>query len=178
MNRPIPNAYWVIPKRLLAGEYPISGYGDARARLALFREAGINYFLDLTQKREMPGYSHLLPVHTKYVNHPVVDMAVPTDSQQMAGLLADLDAALKSDRNVYVHCRAGIGRTGTVIGCYLSQAHGDGRRALRELNELWGQSARSASWPKVPQTQEQADYIERWPTLVKPSRELSRGSGR
>lgn len=178
MDRPIPNAYWVLPKRLLAGEYPITGYSDARARLALFREAGINYFIDLTQKREMPSYNHLLPVHTKYVNHAIPDMDVPADAGQVVSLLAELAAALQNNRNVYVHCRAGIGRTGTIIGCYLAQAHGDGRRALRELNDLWRQSARSASWPKVPQTQAQADYIERWPALIKPVRELSRGSGR
>jgi hypothetical protein len=164
MDRPIPNAYWVIPKRFLAGEYPITGYNDARARLALFREAGINYFVDLTEKREMPSYNHLLPVHTKYTSHPIQDMGVPTESEQVVRLLSDLDAALQGNRNIYVHCRAGIGRTGLIIGCYLAQVHGDGRRALRELNELWTQSARSASWPKVPQTQAQADYIERWPT--------------
>jgi hypothetical protein len=30
---------------------------------------------------------------------------------------------------------------------------------------LWRQSARAASWPRVPQTSEQADYIRRWPKL-------------
>ena len=34
-------------------------------------------------------------------------------------------------RRVYVHCRAGIGRTGTVIGCYLAEQGLDGPAAVR-----------------------------------------------
>jgi hypothetical protein len=30
---------------------------------------------------------------------------------------------------------------------------------------MWRQSARSRSWPQVPQTSEQADYIRHWPKL-------------
>ena len=66
---------------------------------------------------------------------------------------------------VYVHCRAGIGRTGLVIGCFLAEEEQDGKAALKRLNRLWRQSARAESWPKVPQTREQADYIRRWPKL-------------
>src|SRR5271169_3746810 len=67
MNRPLMNSYWVIPGRLLAGEYPIGlDCTDARVRLAQFREAGINFFIDLTEPGELPAYRHLLPIHTKY----------------------------------------------------------------------------------------------------------------
>lgn len=62
MNSPLPNAYWVIAGRLLAGEHP---YGmdeaDARVRLRRLRDAGINYFIDLTPGDEMPEYRRLLP---------------------------------------------------------------------------------------------------------------------
>jgi len=84
----------------------------------------------------------------------------------MRGILDDIASALNSGRNIYVHCRAGIGRTGTVVGCFLVEQGLDGEGALRELNKLWThQCARAASWPKVPQTEEQADYIRRWVPL-------------
>lgn len=166
MNRPLPNSYWVIPGRLLAGEYPIGAdYTDARARLARFREAGINSFIDLTQKGELPEYRHLLQVHTQYQNSPIADTCVPDSAAQVQGLLSDIRAAVEAKRRIYVHCRAGIGRTGLVVGCYLAEEGGDGKLAIKELNRLWAQSARAASWPKVPQTEEQADYIRRWPKL-------------
>jgi hypothetical protein len=166
MNRPVPNSYWVIPRRLLAGEYPISDdYSDARIRLSRFREAGINSFIDLTEKGELPEYRHLLPVHTKYQRSPIADSRVPASVHQMLELLAAIHAAIEANRCLYVHCRQGIGRTGLVIGCYLADNGGDGKLAIKELNRLWAQSTRAASWPEVPQTAEQADYIRRWPTL-------------
>lgn len=167
LNRPLPNSYWVVPGRLLAGEYPIGAdYSDARARLAQFRESGINYFIDLTEKGELPEYRHLLQVHTMYKSSPIADTGVPASAAQIQELLSDIRASVDARRCVYVHCRAGIGRTGLVIGCYLAEEAGDGKAAIKELNRLWLQSARAASWPKVPQTPEQADYIRRWPKLA------------
>jgi hypothetical protein len=167
VNRPLPNSYWVIPGRLLAGEYPIgSDYTDARARLARFREAGVNYFIDLTEKGELPAYRHLLPVYTKYQNSPIADTCVPATVSQVSQLLSDIRAAVKADRCTYVHCRAGIGRTGLIVGCYLADAAGNGKSVLKELNELWQQSERARSWPTIPQTAEQTEYIRRWPKLA------------
>jgi len=68
-----------------------------------------------------------------------------------------------------VHCRAGIGRTGLIVGCYLAEEVGDGKAAIKLLNQLWQQSERVKTWPKVPQTAEQADYIRQWPTQSKRS---------
>jgi hypothetical protein len=49
-----------------------------------------------------------------------------------------------------------------VIGCFLVEEGLQGKAALKELNRLWLQSERSRSWPKVPQTDEQAAYIRDW----------------
>jgi hypothetical protein len=167
LNRPLPNSYWVIPGRLLAGEYPIgSDYTDARGRLARFREAGINYFVDLTEIGELPAYRHLLPVYTRYQNSPIADTCVPDSVTPVLELLSDIRTGVEAKRCIYVHCRAGIGRTGLIVGCYLANAAGDGKAALKELNQLWQQSERAQSWPTIPQTPEQADYIRRWPKLA------------
>lgn len=167
MNRPLPNSYWVIPGRLLAGEYPIgSDYTDARARLARFREAGINCFIDLTEKGELPEYRHLLPVHSRYQNSPIADACVPASASQVLDLLSDIRTAVESQHCTYVHCRAGIGRTGLVVGCYLADAAGHSKSVLKELNQMWQQSERAVSWPSIPQTAEQTDYIRRWPKLA------------
>jgi hypothetical protein len=164
MNSPLANSYWVVPGRLLAGEHP---YGrdeaDARGRLKLLRAAGINYFIDLTHPHEMPAYRHLLPADTRYLQSPIADIEVPRDVAQMRDIQKRIRAALIFGRCVYVHCRAGIGRTGTVAGCYLAETGLDGKAALKELNFLWRQSARAKTWPKVPQTPDQANYIVDWP---------------
>jgi hypothetical protein len=168
MDRPLPNSYWVIPGRLLAGEYPGgTDFTDSRTRLARVRDAGIDSFVDLTEEGELPPYRHLLPFHIKYLRCAIADHGVPGDGAQVQRLLGDMRTALAAGRGIYVHCRAGIGRTGLVMGCYLAEEGGDGKAAIKHLNQLWLQSDRARSWPKVPQTAEQADYILRWPKFGK-----------
>jgi protein-tyrosine phosphatase len=125
-------------------------------------EAGIDSFLDLTQFGERPEYRSLLPAGVHYLRSAIVDAQIPTDPAQMQAIQGHLRAMMADGHRVYVHCRAGIGRTGLVIGCYLAEQGLDGPGALRELNRLWRQSERSTSWPAVPQTIEQAEFILGW----------------
>ncbi len=164
MDRPLPNTYWVIPGRLLAGEHP---YGqdeaDARRRLERLLAVGIDYFIDLTERGEVREYRALLPKRSQYLRSEIPDMRTPQDLTQMQTLQARIRNALLLGRHIYIHCRAGIGRTGLVVGCYLAGEAADGAAALSELNRIWRQSERAETWPQVPQTAEQADYVRHWP---------------
>jgi ADP-ribosylglycohydrolase len=166
---PLANAYWVFPGRLLAGEYPGEGSrARAETRLTRLLQAGINCFVDLTEPGELAPYQQQLPAGVRYLRRPITDHGVPRDAVQMAEILADLREALKEQQVVYLHCRAGIGRTGTVVGCLLAEEGFKGSLALAELNRLWQQSARAAQWPTVPETAEQADYVGQWEPSADP----------
>ena len=162
MRAPSPNTYWVIPGRFLAGEHPCATAADAPARLRLLSAAGIDYFYDLTYPHEMPDYRAWLPPHAKYTRTSIGDMEVPEEEARMHEIQARIRSALLFGRSLYLHCRAGIGRTGLVVGCYLIEQGLDGPAALARLNELWRECERSKSWPEIPQTAEQADYVRRW----------------
>jgi len=165
-ERPLPNSYWVIPGRLLAGEHPLGrDEAKSRARLERLSSAGVDLYVDLTEEGEQPEYRHLLPEQSEYVHFPILDCAVPENASQTRAVLATLRKALADNRVAYVHCRAGIGRTGLIIGCLLAEDERNGRAGLKRLNRLWRQCARAETWPKVPQTAEQADYIRSWPKL-------------
>lgn len=53
MTDPIPDSYWVIPDRLLAGEYPCAfREADARQKLEALLDTGVRSFVDLTETGE------------------------------------------------------------------------------------------------------------------------------
>ena len=167
MERPLANSYWVIPGRLLAGEYPAGRekrLGEAgRARVVGLIAAGVSCFLDLTEEGECAPYDSLLPPEVTYLRRSICDQQVPRRATQMRVIQDEIASVLAAGGTVYVHCRAGIGRTGTVAGCFLVEQGRDGASALAELNELWTQQCeRAALWPEVPQTPQQAEYIRQW----------------
>jgi len=167
---PFANSFWIEPGRLLAGEYPgEAGAAATAARLNALIGAGVTYFIDLTRFGELPPYDHLLPQsragddrYIIYVRKAILDHGVPASPQAMADTLDYLERAIEVGHQVYVHCRAGIGRTNTVVGCWLRRRGLSGHEALERLNELWRGNARAASWPRVPETAEQESYVLDW----------------
>ena len=168
--RPIDASYWVRPGRLLVGEHPGSrSRAQSMERLRRFLEAGVTCFVDLTEPNEMASYEMLLPFETptgrrvEYLREPITDHGIPADAETMARILAMIDGALDAGHCVYLHCRAGIGRSATAAGCWLAERNADGgAAALVELADLWQQSARSQHWPTVPETEDQAEYVRKW----------------
>jgi ADP-ribosylglycohydrolase len=167
---PIARSYWVLPGRLLAGEYPLDrdDAGNA-AKLGRLLAAGIDCFIDLTGPDEMPGYEGLLPVLVQYLRKPLPDHDIPQRIEHMQDIQRTIAHALAANRSIYLHCRAGIGRTGTVVGCRLVEQGRSGEDALVELQRLWQQNELARVWPAVPETDAQVQYVREWePHRVQP----------
>jgi len=163
MKPPIPNSYWVVPGRLLAGEHPHGGSErETRQRLRVLLAAGVRSFIDLTEPQELPAYRNWLPADVAYEAFSMPDHSLPRSAQQMRELQEALQRLVASHAAVYVHCRAGIGRTGMAMGCYLREQGETPAGALTTLNRLWQENARAARWPSVPETLEQERYVSTW----------------
>ncbi len=170
MSKPLPYAdsYWVIPGKLTAGEYP--GVRDeliARKRIQSLLKCGVSVFLDLTQPGDtFHPYAGILreeaedfQKETIWISHPINDLSTPS-IQGMNQILDEIDSSIQSGKVVYVHCLAGIGRTGTVVGCYLIRHGLKPQEAIETIAKL--RKDTPAWWQRSPEMDEQQVFILNW----------------
>ena len=136
-------------------------------KIGSLMDSGIDTFIDLTEPGERPGYGSYLHRERRrrsrrstYYRFPIADRDVPNKGA-MKELLDLLDSEMNAGRSVYVHCFRGLGRTGTVIGCYLVNQGLSGSEALSRISELRKDVA--GSFRKSPETEIQRDFVRNWP---------------
>jgi protein-tyrosine phosphatase len=90
----------------------------------------------------------------------IPDLGVRT-KEAMREILDMIDGEMENGRPVYVHCLGGIGRTGTVVGCWLAR-HGiaSGEAVLDRIAEL-RRNDPSADVPS-PETRQQRNFVRTW----------------
>jgi hypothetical protein len=175
---PIPgleHAYWVVPGGLLAGAYPGAPEAEAsRRQLQALLATGVRWCLNLMQphevdrqgrpfrpyEAELSGLGTAVGARVGFARMPIPDLGVPQPAE-MTRILDAVDRTAASGRTVYVHCLGGIGRTGTVVGCYLAR-HGLawGDAALDRVARL--REATSTAARRSPETAAQADFVRAW----------------
>ena len=160
MKLPIRSSYWAADG-LLAGEYP--GSLDAVAaerRLRAFAVHDVTVFVDLTHPADgLEPYDRLLGGEARRISHPIVDMGTTT-IPHMSRILDDVDSSLADGRTVYVHCWGGVGRTGTVVGCWLMRhGLGDGD-PIRRIATL--RRDMDDAWMSSPETSAQRAMVTEW----------------
>lgn len=146
LSVPFANAYWVLLGQILAGEHPLLLDPPAnQQRIHNLLALGVTLFVDLTEAEEVAELGNYLelcdsdvqiqPFPVERRHFPIRDMDVPS-RPVMHEILDTLDQACAAGRVLYIHCWGGIGRTGTVIGCYLVRHGRDAATALRELADM------------------------------------------
>lgn len=161
------HAYWVVPGKLLAGEYPGGKTPEKAARkIRALLNAGITSFVDLTEPGEMTWggapmvpYDDLLPGSARYARVPIPDRGVIDDAGYDA-ILAYIRAEIADGGVVYLHCWGGKGRTGTVVGAWLIDQDGVGFPAvLDRIQEL--RTGTRKSHERVPEDPRQDQVLQR-----------------
>jgi len=90
----------------------------------------------------------------EFSSFPIPDLQVPRSEAKLAEALDNVAGNLKSGKNVLIHCRQGIGRTGLVAACLLVKSGMSPGAAVDAVSAARGMS--------VPETAEQRDWIERY----------------
>ncbi|MHB9031728.1 MAG: protein-tyrosine phosphatase family protein [Anaerolineae bacterium] len=158
--------YWVEPGRLLAGAYPITTRSTMLAQLQALLDLGIDAFIDLTTLNSLDYRyyaNQLAPMLTPqgltvlYYQFSIADYDVPMPGE-MNTILDTIDSLLAEGHHIYLHCEGGLGRTGTVAGCYLVRRGLSGRQALDFVSE-------SVSSAPSPETAQQRHFVLDWRNL-------------
>lgn len=125
-SKPTFNSY-KVNDWLYAGEYP----GDKDEELAIgklkqFNYFGITHFIDLTEDGELVPYNSMVSSWARYMRFPIRDISVPDNVEIVKRLIDTIEQIHKdnSKAKIYIHCWGGVGRTGTIIGCYLGNFAG------------------------------------------------------
>lgn len=146
-------ASYDVAEGLRAGGYP-----DAPAAVASLERNGITVFVDLTHPSDpLPAYGQWL-VTGHRIAHPIPDMGTPTAGHVMR-ILDDIDEAIAAGGAAYVHCWGGVGRTGTVIGCWLMRHGLDEGDPIARIAELRREIAGARPSPETPA---QTELVRGW----------------
>jgi protein tyrosine phosphatase (PTP) superfamily phosphohydrolase (DUF442 family) len=163
----IQNFGWVEPGVLARGEQPAL----EDATFTALRELGIRTVLSLRPDGEQPSPKasrpwpeyHVQDEHTlveraglRFRHVPMFDFSAPSP-EEMAAALTVVEAEAADAPAVYVHCRAGAGRTALVAGAWLVARGWSGDRAAAEYVRFLQHLASSTGMPLA----EQPAYLRR-----------------
>lgn len=162
-NPPAPTPYggpparalrWLWPGRLAGMSRPgqIRELEEDLAELIRFRVSVVVILEEQPVNQEALAHAGIKPVH-----FPIVDMQAPTPEATTA-LCEELWERMDQDEIIAVHCKGGLGRTGTILGAILVHRGHTASQAV----ELLRQHCR-----EYVQTEEQFDFLHQFEGIVR-----------
>lgn len=144
------NFSWVIQGEIAGMARPVSVVSD----LEFLKDNGIEAIVSLT---ELPLHKTLIEEFGfEYKHIPVADLTSPTQ-EQIEEFVTFVNNLIFSKKKIVVHCDAGIGRTGTMLACYLVNKGRSAKNAITEVRK---------KRPGSIETMEQEETVEKYEERV------------
>jgi protein-tyrosine phosphatase len=90
----------------------------------------------------------------EFISFPIPDRQVPRSEAKLAAILDKISDALSAGKNVVVHCRQGVGRSGLVAACLLVKNGMSPGAAVEKVSAARGVA--------IPETIEQREWIDHY----------------
>lgn len=132
-----PLNYYKVEDSIYAGEYPFAvNQMLGIKKLDVLKQIGVTTIIDLTECGELFDYSNTL-CNINHYRFPIKDRNIPNSLEKVYNLMSYIDNAKSENGTIYIHCWGGVGRTGTIVACWLVYNGQAAKEALAHLNELW-----------------------------------------
>jgi protein-tyrosine phosphatase len=131
--------------------------------ITAWQRSGVSTICSLLQRDEeldldiAKEADHAKALGMGFLSFPIADRQVPDSECNFTTALELLDRELEAGRNVVLHCRQGIGRTGLVAACLLLTKGLDAETAVERLT--------AARRVPIPETPEQRQWIDHYAAM-------------
>ena len=159
-----PDLFWIPGPwrgRLAVATRPRGGDWLEDEAIGL-RRAGVDVIVSLLEEDETaqldlvdePKAAEANGMH--FISFPIPDRGVPASVTAAASLIAAISDALEKGKNVAVHCRQSIGRSGLIAAAVLASSGLDPERSIAVVSSARGQT--------IPETPDQRLWVTRLPS--------------
>ena len=105
---------WLIRGRLAGTPCP-GIVGETMLDLGYLKDVGITELISLTEEMFNPLKAKVLGIDVSHF--PIIDMSVPS-LKDAEWFCQNLDQKITEQKIIAIHCKAGLGRTGTMLAAY------------------------------------------------------------
>lgn len=140
---------WIIAGKLAGSGQP-GLMNPPKEDWEFIEAAGIRLLVTLTERPLAPSPE---PLAIQSLHFPISDMGIPSTPRAVDHLCQTILAAIDEGLPTLVHCKAGIGRTGTILACCLVALGRTPSQAMLELRR---------NHPSYIQTDVQERFIDHY----------------